>query len=253
MAILQESPSRTNVPIYKSRAIVIRRRNQGESDRVLTLFSNEKGRFSAIAKGGRKPKSKLAGGIELFTENDFILSDGKAFEIVSETQLLHNYLDGKPIHEIKLAHLFAELVCKLIPENLPVPELFSDFELVLSRMGQDDSDLLELFFCSRLLKYLGIYPELAVCLDCKQKPEQQVYFSASSGGIVCESCYDHTHQGSLISKDVIKLWRFLMECNPDVLDRLNIEDSVSHEATSLMRSYLTKATGVNFNSLEIAD
>jgi len=79
------------VKTITTRAIVLRRTNFGEADRILHLLTPE-GRRSVMAKGVRKEKSKLAGGIELFAVTDVVLGEGKGdLGILTSARLVHFY------------------------------------------------------------------------------------------------------------------------------------------------------------------
>ena len=74
-----------------TRAIVLRRTNYGEADRILHLLTPE-GRRSVMARGVRKEKSKLAGGIELFAVTDVVLGEGRGeLGILTSARLVHFY------------------------------------------------------------------------------------------------------------------------------------------------------------------
>lgn len=76
---------------HQTRAIVLRRTNYGEADRILQLLTPE-GRRSVMAKGVRRQKSKLAGGIELFAISDVVLGEGKGdIGILTSSRLVHFY------------------------------------------------------------------------------------------------------------------------------------------------------------------
>ena len=67
-------------------AVVTSRFRLGEADRVLTLLSPDRGKFKAIAKGVRKPTSRLGGGVEPFAELEVALATGRTFDIVTQVQ-----------------------------------------------------------------------------------------------------------------------------------------------------------------------
>ena len=76
---------------YRTRAIVLRRTNYGEADRVVQLLTVE-GRRSVMARGVRKEKSKLAGGIELFAVSDVVIGEGKGdLGVLTSAKLVHFY------------------------------------------------------------------------------------------------------------------------------------------------------------------
>ena len=63
--------------VFKTEAIMLRRTNYGEADRIISFITPDRGKLSAIAKGVRKPKSKLAGGLELFAASDITIAEGR--------------------------------------------------------------------------------------------------------------------------------------------------------------------------------
>src|SRR5690348_5575013 len=95
---------------YSTAALVLRRISFGETDKILTLYSRDRGRFSAIAKGARKPISRLSGATELLTLSKFGLAAGKSLEVVSQAEvresfpLLHSDLQ-RLAHGLYLAEL----------------------------------------------------------------------------------------------------------------------------------------------------
>jgi len=72
--------------VYKADAIVIRSREYGEADRLVTLFAREKGKINALAKGVRKPTSSQRAGTQLFTYADFLLHQGKTLDTITQAQ-----------------------------------------------------------------------------------------------------------------------------------------------------------------------
>lgn len=104
-----------------TKALILGRINYGEADKILTLLTQDKGKLSVIAKGVRKPKSKLAGGIELFTINDITYIEGKSDlkTLVSArvhehySNIVKNLATVQAAYDIILyANLFTESECE---------------------------------------------------------------------------------------------------------------------------------------------
>ncbi len=240
------------MPTYKTKAIVLKRRNQGESDRVLTLFSLEQGRLSVIAKGARKSKSKLSGGIELFTEANFTLTNGKAFEILRESAPISHFLsDETDLEKIKLAYFFAEVVIHTTVENQRSTLLYQTLSDCLSQIGRVDSRLVLVYFTSKVLEVSGAYPELSVCVGCREKPTGKIRFSHSAGGIFCDKCKPFTESLFPINRNTVKLWRYILETNPVGLERLKIEDpGLLDDSSRLAQTFLCNITGKEYCTLD---
>ena len=76
---------------YRTEAVVIRRSDFGEADRLLTLFSADRGKTRAIAKGARKPQSRKTGHVELFMRSKFLVAVGRDLDIVTQAETVATY------------------------------------------------------------------------------------------------------------------------------------------------------------------
>jgi len=72
------------MPVYKAEAIVLHQRALGESDRIVTLFTRENGKLRAVAKGVRRPTSRLGGRIEPFTHARLMLARGRTLDVIAQ-------------------------------------------------------------------------------------------------------------------------------------------------------------------------
>ena len=238
---------------YKTEAIIIGRLNLGESDRILTLFSLEHGKIRAVCKGARKPKSKFGGHIELFNIADFIITSGKSLDIVSDVSMKNNCFSENPdIEKVKTAYYFGEIINKLLPDNAKNEDIYRDLHYCLLEMYHLDTPLLQLIFVARVLKSLGIYPELSTCIKCDGKPgDNNIFFTRSGGGIVGESCYTHFDDAIRVDKNTIKLWRFVAEQPLTDLHRVKASRETIQNASELANSYIHCVTQIDYRSLRV--
>ncbi|MCA9981663.1 MAG: DNA repair protein RecO, partial [Anaerolineales bacterium] len=77
----------------RTEAIVIKRRDHGEADRMLRLYTREFGKLDALAKGARKPQSRKTGHVELFMRTNFMIAEGRNFGIITQADLVEAYPD----------------------------------------------------------------------------------------------------------------------------------------------------------------
>ena len=75
----------------RTEGVILRRRDFGESDRILELFTRKLGRVTVIAKGARKPSSKISGHLELFMRSSFLISRGRNLHIVTQAEAIEPY------------------------------------------------------------------------------------------------------------------------------------------------------------------
>ncbi len=181
------------MPAYTTEAVVLRRLHFGETDNILTLYSPDKGRFSAIAKGARKAISRLSGATEVLTCTRFGLASGKSLEIVTQVEVQQSFPRLR-LDINRLAHglYLADLVGRSVEDDAPNPRLYG---LLLSGLHQTEAvtppELAARWFEIQLLGDLGYAPNLAECGVCGAPlpgdfaRDELFALSASGGGALC--------------------------------------------------------------------
>lgn len=150
---------------FRTEAILLRRVNYGEADRILTLLTPEHGKVSAIAKGIRKSGSKLAGGLELFGVCDITIMPGKRdMGTVTSARLLAFYGDQilRDYDRMQLAYQCVAEINKA-SQTVAEPELFYLLKDSLQYLGTPGiaNQIIEVWFRLRVADLLGVAPNLA--------------------------------------------------------------------------------------------
>jgi DNA repair protein RecO (recombination protein O) len=228
--------------IYRTEAVIIRRSDFGEADRVLTLITPQ-GKRRVVAKGARKTTSRLAGHIELFTHATLLLAIGRNLDIVTQSVILHSFdkLRGD-LKRIGAAYYVAELIDRMLEEedeNRPV------FDLLVATLQALDAtrnqDLLLRFYELRLLGYLGYRPQLYHCAVCQEVlTEETNRFSPAAGGALCPRCAPADRTTMAMSLSAFKLLRFLQAQPLEAIERLNISDETRAEVEKLLRASIRR-------------
>lgn len=228
--------------LVKVKALVLYSRPLGEKDRLLTLFSLEQGKLSAVAPGARKVKSKLAAGVELFTCGNYLLHRGRSMFTVTQVEQVQGFQAIR--RKIKLyasGMYFAELLEKTIEENEANPALFQlllDAWLLLDE-GKTEPMLLARFFELKLLDLLGYRPHLEDCTNCGNgNGNGPIFWSDGSGGIVCEKCCSAEHSTFALSRGTCALADGLLKMPPGRLANLRVRDEQHNELKRLIHSFL---------------
>ncbi len=144
-------------------AIVLARTNYQEADRILTLLTPDQGKVRALAKGVRKSKSKMAGGIELFSVSEigYIKGKGELCTLTSSRLIKYYQTIVQDINRTMLGYELIKLLNK-VTEDHPEPEYFelltNAFEALDS--AKIDQDLIRLWFGAQLLRIAGHTPSL---------------------------------------------------------------------------------------------
>ena len=231
----------TREHLYKSEALVIKRINLGEADKILTIFTPNFGKLRVVAKGVRKVTSRLAGHVELFTRSQMLLAKGRNLDIVTQSETVDAY---RPLHEdlprIARASYAAELLDKMTPDAL---ELYPVYKLMVETLqlisADPDADRVLRWFELQLLGYLGYAPELTKCVECRNDLAPVVNtFSPALGGVVCASCR-RIGVGKDLSVNALKVLR-LMQRNPySAISRVRIGQALHAELQATTHAYIT--------------
>src|SRR2546425_756863 len=113
------------MPVYKAEGIVIRRGNLGEADRLVTLLCRDQGKVTAAAKGARKPKSRFAGRLELFSHVRVLLAVGRTLDVVSQVEVATAFAALREnLDRLAYAALTVELADRATADREPAPDLF---------------------------------------------------------------------------------------------------------------------------------
>lgn len=171
----------------------------GEADRIVTLFSRERGKQSAVAKGARKTQSKFGARLDFFSRVALMLHEGKSLDVITSVQTVKAIWEQLVDPDAYAAASYvAETIDSLCEPDLAVPELYEtlcEFQDALAE--RVDRDRLLAAADLRILSALGFAPELDACARCGamlgQRPlvGGRAHLSPQAGGLLCTAC---THE-----------------------------------------------------------
>jgi DNA repair protein RecO (recombination protein O) len=227
--------------VYQTEAIIIKRINLGEADRILILYSPDHGKIKAVAKGSRRPKSKLGGHVELLTHSLLLLAKGKSLDIITQAQTINSFLPLKDdLKRMSFGLYISELVDYFTEERIENKGLFQLLIDTLHRLTGDGNPEITLhYFELQLLNLSGYRPQLQKCTNCNQ-PVQPVpnYFSSFQGGVLCPDCAYHEPVVLNLSLNALKVLRLWQNCDFASACRVKISNELAHELGSIMRDHI---------------
>jgi DNA repair protein RecO (recombination protein O) len=177
---------------YKTEAIVLRSIRYGEADRVLHLYTADRGRVGAVAKGVRRVKSRLGGRLEPLSRVRLVLHQGRGeLGTISQADTVQAYAALRERRgSLERATQACEAVLRLLDSTEPNPPAYN---LLCNELALLDASAPAagrghaLAFRLKLLLAAGFAPELASCASCGEA-EHLSGFSPSAGGVVCSGC-----------------------------------------------------------------
>lgn len=227
---------------FRAEVVVLRHRDQGEADRMLTVYSRQRGKIRALAKGVRKVRSRKGGHVEPFTRVKLQLAKGKNWYIVTQAEAIETYPALREnLEAVGYASYIVELLDKFTYEEEENSAVYRLVINTLARLARgDDPQAVVRYYEMRLLDLLGFRPELKNCVvtDDEIKPEDQ-YFSAKLGGAVSPA-HGKSLVGAIpVSMQALKYMRHFQRSAYREAARAKVTDEISQELEILMQHYIT--------------
>lgn len=246
-----------NPRLYVTDAIVLSRFDYGEADRIMTLFTPTHGKLKAIAKGVRKPTSRLGGALEPLAELRVALARGRTFDVVTQVEVSHAWLRLRDsLESTATAWYLAELADRSIEERHETEGLYAllrrAYELLDAGMA---SHRVARWYEMHLADEMGVRPEVDRCVECDRMldADEQFRWVPPLGGVLCSRCPGPPADRAGMSVDAVKLLKAYQRMDVEALAGLRLPAAVEREVEAAMRDFLRVALERDARSLEFLD
>ena len=245
--------------IQKTRAVILRTLDYGESDRIVTFFTADIGKLKGIAKGARRSKRRFTNALELFSLSNVLFSRGgrgglsliEGVDVVS-----HHPGIREDLEKTLIATYFAELVDGFSVEGKKNNELFcllEDFLEILNREALQPG--IERFFEMRLLKLTGYDLHIRSCLACSKQLDEisEPAFIPAEGGIRCRSCLRNSATNLFVTPGTLKTLIAGSQTELQMISRLVVSDRTARESRAVLGAIIEHLLGKALKSLKVLD
>lgn len=227
---------------YTTEAIVLSRFDFGEADRILTLLTPTHGKLKAIAKGVRRPTSRIGGSLEPFAELRLSLARGRTFDVVTQVSVLHPWLRLRDdLVSLGTASYVAEMADRTQEERHAGEAVYlllkRAYELLEAGMAPTR---VARWFEVHLADELGIRPEVDRCVECGRllEPGERYRWVPPAGGVVCERCPGPPHDRTGLSQPALSLLKAYGRMDAEAISGLRIAPETEREVERAMREFL---------------
>lgn len=227
--------------LYRVSAIVLKRRDQGEADRLLTVLTPDRGKLTLLAKGVRRQASRKAGHIEPFTHVDLLIAKGKSLDLLTQAETVeaHRAL-REDLWRSSWAYYVAELADAFTVDQDPQALLFDLLSETLNRLSRDaDPALAVRYYELHLLGLVGYQPQLFRCVQCNELLQPEVNFlSLERGGMLCPKHGANHPETIALPLAVLKVLRFLQTRSWDEVAVLQVSPATGRQVESVLARYI---------------
>jgi DNA repair protein RecO (recombination protein O) len=228
--------------MYQTQAIVLSRFELGEADRVLTLLTPHDGKIKAIAKGVRRPRSRIGGAVEPFAELHLVLVRGRTFDVITQASVGEAWLRLRErLESTATAWYVGELAERAVEERANAYPVYA----LLRRAFQLLDDGMSPSRVARWYEFgladaLGMRPEVERCVECDRVLESDESFRwvPMLGGVVCGRCTAPPAEQAALSLAALKLLRAYRRMDIEAIAALRLPRVVELEAEEALRRFM---------------
>ena len=234
--------------LYQTEAVVLGAKNWGEADKMMTFFTRERGLVRAAAFGCRRPRSALAGGMQMFSHLDLQLAEGQRVDTVKQCTLKQHYRKlSEDLTVMSYGSFVAEFLREFLPEGQPEPQMFEQLLLILAAFETRNPRVTAAAAVYQLLEFTGMQLHYEHCVHCGRIIAGDAFFSQSAGGVLCEECRE---AGSAPFPDDLRLFILrLRDFNWQEGEVLTIRSRLLLQAEQILLNYLQSLLGRPLKSL----
>jgi len=180
---------------YVTEAINLKSYNLNEADKIIVMYSKDNGLIKGVAKGIKKPKSKLGARMDSLIANSIQLLKGRSMDTILQASTLNSFKKSREdIDKLMLSSYISELIMNFGEGTESASEeIYELLYKALNRISDSGSKkemlIAVIKFQLKILLIMGFCVELDTCLCCREQVlNEDMYFSSSMGGILCEEC-----------------------------------------------------------------
>jgi DNA repair protein RecO (recombination protein O) len=237
---------------YVTPALILRRVDFGEADRLVTVLTPGYGKLRVMAKGARKITSRKAGHIELFAHTQLFLARGRTFDLITQAELIDPHIElREDLQRGSLAHYLVELVDRLAQEEHEDAPLFDAACEALQLLCRVRDPRLAVRWSElQMLQRSGYRPQWFRCaisgaaleVDAADAAASTAPFSSIAGGMLSRPAAAAAHDLVWLSRSALQLLRALQTQPYAVLDALEAPADVYAEIERVMGAYVSYIT-----------
>lgn len=242
---------------YRAEAIVLKTLDFGEADRILTLLTRHFGKVRVVAKGIRRPTSRLSGHAEALAHATFQLARGRELDVLTGAESRSAYRAMRDdLDRIAAGWYVAELADRLTADHAPSAPVFDLVETALRHLEAGHIPALVCrWFDLHLLDRSGFRPEIGRCVQCAAALSEAIHlWSPLAGGVICSACVGSAASAGVpLSVRALKSLRYLLASEFAAAARLRIDAALAQELERALRGFLHTVVERDIHSARLID
>lgn len=237
--------------------IVLREIRYKDTSKILTIYTKEHGKISAMARGAYRAKSGLIANTQLFSHNEYEMYKGKNFYYINQGHIIDSFYSiREKMDRVSYGYYMLEMIDKSIENEQKSKKLFLLLEKGLKILSNLEEDFLKFIVSYELkfISFLGYRPVIGKCVLCDEKITSRSKFSIKSGGLICTDCFSQDSSAKSIDRNIYYAFDKFLYTKLEDVSKIDITDkSLSKLHNILVQYILYNIDRKKFNSLSYID
>ncbi|QOY36178.1 DNA repair protein RecO [Anaerobacillus isosaccharinicus] len=235
--------------LQKVEGIVIRTTDYGEANKILTLYTRELGKIGVMARGAKRPKSRLSSISQLFTHGQYVFQKTSGLGVLNQGEMIQSFRDlREDLFLTAYGAYIVELLDKLTEQYEINPYLYELLFQTLKYIDEGlDYEVLTRIFEVKMLKVAGIGLYVDGCSHCGAT-EGEYSFSVKEGGFLCHRCLHVDERTIKISSGTAKLLRLFYHFDLNRLGAISVKTETKVQLKQVLECYFDEYSGLYLKS-----
>ncbi|MBQ4123827.1 DNA repair protein RecO [bacterium] len=247
---------------FTTNVINLKSYNISEADKIILMYSKEKGLIKGVAKGIKKPTSKLGGRMDMLVANKLMLNKGKNLDTICQAEAINTFLNlRRDMNKLFYAMYAGEIITNFGIENDPNSEeifnLFYSFLEQISKVEKKENVMLSLLkFQLKIMEITGYSIELDSCVKCLcPRVDDDIYFSIENGGILCAECAKEISKKTKIPYKIKEFLSVLLNKDFDENTKYDnlVTEKICDTCINLLKNYIEYYSPKRFKTTNILE
>lgn len=235
--------------LKKLEGIVLKSRDYGETNKIITIFTKQLGIITALSRGANKPKSRLSAASQVFIQAEFLIYVTKGLSTIQQAQIVQSYRHiREDIVKTAYAAYIIELTEKILEQREPDPLIYDQLMKTLSWINEQEEFLIPIIMYE-LKIYIkgGFAPVVNHCVNC-QKYEFPFSFSIQEGGLLCKDCVSIDINSIHLPNSIARLLYILQNTSLERVGNISVKEVNQKLLRKILDHYYDQYGGFTLKS-----
>lgn len=238
--------------LEKVKGIIIKTQDYGETNKIVTIFSQRHGKFSAIARGAKKPKSRMAAAVQPFIYGEFLIYMNKGLGTIQQGDIIDSFRTiREDIVKTAYASLIGELTDKLMDAHQPDMYIYDQFYRTMKWIADNEGvEVSVMMYELKLFEKGGFAPIVDRCIYCGSV-EQLSSFSMNEGGLLCVQCVTDEQLMLQIPASIARLLHIFLKIGIEQVGNISIKPENKQLLRKILDDYYDQYGGYYLKSRRV--